>query len=62
MMTPYDNLKLVPDTQSYLKDGISFADMDKKAYVITDNQSADQLQKARRLLFKTIDERIINLL
>jgi len=31
--------------------------MDKEAYAITDNQSADQLQKARQLLFKTIDER-----
>jgi len=31
--------------------------MDKEAYAITDNQSADQLQQARQLLFKTIDER-----
>lgn len=60
MMTPYDKLKSLPDAQSYLNNGISFAEMDKKAYAITDNQSADRLQKARRLLFKTIDERIIN--
>jgi len=31
--------------------------MDEKAYTMTDNQSADQLQKARQRLFKTIDER-----
>ena len=46
--------------KSYLKDGASFSEMDKKAYAISDNQSADRLQKARRLLFKTIDERRAN--
>jgi len=39
--------------------GIVFEIMDKIAFGITDNQSAEQLQKARRLLFKTIDERNI---
>ena len=60
MMTPYDKLKSLTNAESYLKDGVSFNEMDKKAYAITDNQSADRLQKARRLLFKTIDERILN--
>ncbi|MCF6345502.1 MAG: transposase family protein [Thiomicrorhabdus sp.] len=60
MMTPYDKLKSLPNAQSYLKNGISFDVMDEKAYAITDNQSADQLQAARRLLFKTIDERTVN--
>ncbi len=31
--------------------------MDNIAYAITDNESADRLQKARQQLFKTIDER-----
>jgi len=60
MMTPYDKLKSLPHAKSYLKDGISFNKMDKVAFAITDNQSADRLQKARRLLFKTIDERRVN--
>ena len=60
MMTPYDKLKSLPHAESYLKDGVSFKGMDKKVYAITDNQSADRLQKARRLLFKTIDERRVN--
>jgi len=60
MMTPYDKLKSLPNAKSYLKDGISFKKMDKIALAITDNQSADRLQKARRLLFKTIDERRVN--
>lgn len=57
MMTPYDKLKSIPDAARYLKDGINFELLDRKAYAMTDNQSADQLQKARRLLFKTINER-----
>ena len=60
MMTPYDKLKSLRNAKSYLKDGINFKEMDKKAFAITDNQSADRLQKARRLLFKTIDERRVN--
>ena len=62
MMTPYDKLKSLPNAKKYLKDGDSFEIMDKIAFEITDNQSAEQLQKARRLLFKTIDERNINVL
>jgi len=57
MMTPYDKLKSLSNSQSYLKEGITFELMDKEAYAITDNQSADQLQQARQLLFRTIDER-----
>ena len=56
----YDKLKSLPNAESYLKEGVSFSKMDKKAFAITDNQSADRLQKARRLLFKTIDERRVN--
>jgi hypothetical protein len=57
MMTPYDKLRSLSNAQGYLKEGITFELMDKEAYAITDNQSADQLQQARQLLFKTIDER-----
>jgi len=60
MMTPYDKLKSLPDAENYLKDGISFEIMNKIAYSMTDNQSAEKLQKARQLLFKTIDEREFN--
>jgi len=57
MMTPYDKLKSLSNAQSYLKDGINFEILDDKAYATSDNRSADLLQQARRLLFKTIDER-----
>jgi transposase InsO family protein len=60
MMTPYDKLKSLLEAKKYLKDGITFEIMDRVAYAITDNQSADQLQKARQSLFQTIDEREFN--
>ena len=60
MMTPYEKLKSLPKSEKYLKDGVTFEIMDKIAYAITDNKSADQLQKARQQLFKTIDERELN--
>ncbi len=60
MMTPYEKLKSLPKSEKYLKDGVTFEIMDKIAYAITDNESADRLQKARQQLFKTIDERELN--
>jgi len=57
MMTPYDKLKSLPNAKKYLKEDVSFETMNEIAFAMTDNQSADKLQSARRLLFKTIDER-----
>ncbi len=54
MMTPYDKLKSLPLASEYLKPGLSFERLDRLAYQISDNQAADQLQKARQKLFKTI--------
>ena len=59
MMTPYDKLKSLPDAKDYLKPGISFEILDKLAHQISDNQAADQLQKARQKLFKTIHGRAL---
>ncbi len=59
MMTPYDKLKSLPDAKDYLKPGVSFEILDKVAHQISDNQAADQLQKARRELFKTIHGRTL---
>ncbi len=54
MMPPYDKLKSLPLASEYLKPGLSFERLDRLAYQISDNQAADQLQKARQKLFKTI--------
>ena len=60
MMTPYDKLKSLPDAACYLKPGVRFEILDKVAHQISDNQAADQLQKARQKLFKTIHGRTLN--
>ena len=54
MMTPYDKLKSLPRAQDYLKPGVRFEILDAFALRISDNQAADQLQKARHKLFTTI--------
>jgi len=58
MMTPYDKLKSLPNAKDYLKSGSSFEILDAIAFQISDNEAADQLQKARRLLFNTIHEQV----
>jgi len=57
MMTPYEKLKSLHNAEKYLKDGLSFEIMDRIAYAMTDNQSANLLKQGRKQLFKTIDER-----
>ena len=57
LMTPYEKLKSLPRAKQYLKPGISFATLNRIAAETSDNQAADQLQKARQKLFKTIHGR-----
>ena len=57
LMTPYEKLKSLPDADQYLKPGITFEILDAITYRQSDNEAADELQKARRQLFKTIHER-----
>lgn len=54
MMTPYEKLKSLPDSQNFLKEGVTFEQLDKIAMQMTDDQSADHLQRQRTLLFKQI--------
>ena len=56
LMTPYDRLKSLPGAEHCLKPGLSFAILDAVALQISDNQAAEQLQKARKKLFNTIHE------
>jgi len=56
LMTPYEKLKSLPSATTYLKPGMTFEILDAIAYQISDNEAADQLQQARRQLFKTIHE------
>ena len=56
-MTPYDKLKAIENAINYLKPDITFEILDKIALSQNDDQAAEQLQKERSKLFKTINER-----
>ena len=64
MMTPraseslrflvYEKFKSLPNAKDYLKPGIDFEILDKAAYAMSDNDSAELLQEARNTLFNGI--------
>jgi len=54
LMTPYDKLKSLANAKDHLKPGVTFEILDAAAHQISDNQAAEQLQKARQKLFKII--------
>ena len=54
MMTPYDKLKSLPDAKSYLKQGFSFKQLDAKVVSISDNKVVQQMNEAKKQLFKSI--------
>ncbi len=56
MMTPYEKLKSLPNASCYLKPGMTFKQLDEMAHKISDNEAAEQLQKAKIKLFQTIFE------
>ena len=52
--TPYDKLKSIPGSSKHLKEGITFATLDKIVYSKTDNEMAAVVQKQRNRLFEQI--------
>jgi len=56
MMTPYEKLKSLDQAESYLKENITFEQLDKEAFKISDNQLADDMNLAKKRLFKQIFE------
>lgn len=54
MNTPYEKLKSVPEAETFLKPGITFTNLDALARTLTDNQAAEQLNRAREKLFLRI--------
>jgi hypothetical protein len=59
-MTPYEKLKSLPDAAQYLKPNNTFKKMDDMIKKIRDNESADQLNKARSGLFNAINKQSRN--
>ncbi|NOI26707.1 hypothetical protein [Vibrio mediterranei] len=56
MMTPYEKLKSLPNAESYLKEDITFEILDEIAMEMSDNEAAERLQNARKILFNQIFE------
>ena len=57
MMTPYEKLKSLHNSEQFLKPAISFDQLDAQASAISDNEAAQRLNNARTTLFKTIFNR-----
>jgi len=51
-MVPYEKLKSLKNAKQYLKEGVSFEELDKIAYCKSDNDFAEEMQKAKEKLFK----------
>ena len=51
--TPYEHFKKLPNATSYLREGITFEDLDKIAFAQSDNECAKMMQKAKTELFKS---------
>lgn len=56
MMTPYEKLTTLEDWQVYLRPDVTLKQLEAFANEMTDNEAAEQLETARRTLFKTINE------
>ena len=54
MNTPYEKLKSLPRSASFLRPEQSFAELDQIALVMTDTEAAEQLNRERRKLFALI--------
>ena len=55
MMTPYEKLKLVPETAAYLNPSTSFSQLDAIASASSDNEAAKHLNEARTQLFQLMN-------
>jgi hypothetical protein len=56
MMTPYEKLKSLEQAGNYLKEALSFEQLDKEAYKMSDNKFTDRMNLAKKQLFKQINE------
>ena len=56
-MTPLDKLASLPDAASFLREGVTLADLQAKAHVLTDLQAAEKLNAARLALFRPVTAR-----
>ena len=58
VMTPYEKLKSLPDTQSYLQPDVTLEKLDDIANQMSDNEFAERMVKARSNLFQYISRHL----
>jgi hypothetical protein len=51
--TPYEHLKRIPLVETYLREGLTFKELDIIAYEKSDNECATLMKEAKESLFKT---------
>ena len=54
VMTPYEKLRSLPGADGFLKPGITFEQLDAVAQAATDLQAAQEVQRARKALFRLV--------
>jgi hypothetical protein len=59
--TPYEALKKLPEAAQYLKDGVTFEQLDRIAMAESDNECAKQMQKKKLELFRKVQPAGLNL-
>lgn len=52
--TPYECLKGRAEAQKYLKEGVTFEELDKKAYAMSHTEYAENMQKEKQKMFKKL--------
>ena len=54
VMTPYEKLGSLPGADAFLKPGITFEQLDAVAHAATDLEAAQEIQRARKALFRLV--------
>ena len=57
IMTPWDRLQTLPNYPIYLKPGITPQTLADEANAMSDNESANRVQQARKRLFQSFNRR-----
>ena len=52
-MSPYTRLRTLPQAEQFLKEGITFEQLDKIAYALSDNDFSEKMEKAKKLMQKS---------
>lgn len=60
--TPYEAFKKLPNAEQYLREGVTFEQLDKIAMAQSDNECARLMQKEKQKLFKKVLSEDLNLL